>query len=109
MWDAGKAAKSLDPADYPKAFMWRDPSKPVDQVTSYKLCFAENLHGQGTGVAGLHAVWGAITAIAGVLNGARGGVDILAADVAGVKAKVAQYYAKASTLYKDDSIKVPWA
>ena len=108
IWDAGKAAKSLDPKDFPKAFFWVDPAKPADEIGSYKLGFAEELHGTGSGEATLHAVWGGVTAVAGVLKGARGGVDIPAADVPGVKAKVEAYYKKAAKQYGDDSITVPW-
>jgi len=108
VWDADKASASLDPADISKAFFWVDPTKDATNVSSYKLGFAEDLNGDGTGVKQLHAVWAGVTAAAGAIQGARGGVDIPDADVADVKAKIAVYYALAAKTFDDDSIQVPW-
>lgn len=97
-WDSAAAVKGYTlPADG-NHFMWRDPDKPADEIGSYKLPFVD----------GDHAVWKAITAIAAALQGGRGGVAIPEADMAGVKTKVAGYYAKARDKYDDDSIKAPW-
>lgn len=102
-WDAGAAAKSLDDGDYAKAYFWHDQSKPDDQVTSYKLGFASKAGGT------LTAIFRGITAVAGVLQGARGGVKgISSADTAGIKDKVETYYGKAADKYDDPDIKVPW-
>lgn len=101
-WDSGEALKSYDlPADA-DAFMWKDPDGDPAVKGSYKLPFVSKDGGK-------HAVWGAITAIAGVLSGARGGADIPAADVAKIKTKIEGYYADAATKFKDPDIKVPWA
>lgn len=101
-WDAAAATRSLQPGDYPRAFFWHDSSKPSDQVTSYKLPFARRTPG------GLQAVWSGITAAAGALGGARGGVEIPDGDKAGVRTRIAAYYHKAAKQYDDDSIKPPW-
>lgn len=100
-WDSGAAQKSYDlPADA-DAFMWKDPDGDPAVKGSYKLPFVSKDGGK-------HAVWGAITAIAGVLSGARGGADIPAADVAKIKTKIEGYYADAAKKYDDDTIKAPW-
>ena len=101
-WDAGAAKKALDPSDYPKAAFWRDPQGDPKTLAAYKLWFADPS-------GGLHAVWAGVTAVAAVLQGGRGGVNIPEGDVAGVKRKVEAYYAKARDKYGDDSIEAPWA
>lgn len=102
-WDAAAAAKSLDAADYPKAFFWHDQSKPDDEVTSYKLGFASKDGGTMT------AVFRGVTAVAGALQGARGGVKgISAADTAGIKTRVEGYYKAAAKKFDDPDIRVPW-
>jgi hypothetical protein len=108
-WNAGSAAKSLQPGDFSKAFFWRDPTKPADQIGAYKLPFGERGGGMGDGSSGLHAVWAGVHAAAAAIQGARGGVSIPEADVGGVKSRIAAYYSKARTKYNDDSIKVPWS
>lgn len=108
-WDASAADKAVrtwaDAADgpnakYAKAFFVKggDGSKFGD----YKLGYAQPSNGT------LTANWGGVTAVAGVLQGARGGANISPADAAAAKSKVEAYYAKARTQYKDDTIKVPW-
>lgn len=102
-WDAAGAAKSLSADDFTKAFFWHDEEKPEDEVTSYKLGFASK---EGSD---LTAVFRGITAVAGVLQGARGGVnDVPDDELAAIKTKVESYYAKAADLYDDPSLKVPW-
>lgn len=76
---------------------------PADEFGSYKLPFADVIGGE------VKAVFGAVKAIAGVLEGARGGVDIQDQDREGAKRFVENYYAKAAKEYDDDEIKVPWA
>lgn len=102
-WDAGAAEKSLDPADFPNAYFWVDPKGDAKTKAAYKLPFASKAGGS------LTAVWKGVTAAAGAVQGARGGVSIPSGDVAGVKAKIGAYYTKAAKKYGDDSIKPPWA
>ena len=110
-WDgpaADKAVRSWAGAEdapnakYASAFFLKrgDGSKFGD----YGLGFAEPVNGK------LQANWGGITAVAGVLSGARGGLkSVSASDISGIKSRVEGYYGDASKLYKDDSIKVPWS
>jgi len=57
----------------------------------------------------LTAIPRGIFAVAGVLNGARGGVDIPDADKDAVKTQVSKYYDKMAKEFDDDSIVVPLA
>lgn len=103
-WDGGAAEKrvrewaggdSLDWAKYAKGFMWFDPEDP-EKLSSYKLGYADIIDGK------LTAMPRAIYAIAAILKGGRGGVDIPDADKTKVAAHVNQYYEK---LGKDSPLK----
>lgn len=109
-WDGTAAEKSVrewaGAEDAPNAkygqafFLKRDDGSSFGD---FGLGFAEPVEGK------LEANWGGITAVAGVLSGARGGVKGASdSDIAGIKTKVAGYYSKAAKAYDDDSIKVPW-
>lgn len=109
-WDATAAerrvrawadAEEAPNARYRRAFFWYDSDAP-DQFGSYKLQFADVIDGE------LHAVPRAIFAVAAVLQGARGGVDIPESDVAGVKRVVARWYARMAEEFDDDTIVPPW-
>lgn len=102
-WDSGAAAKSLDEGDFPNAYFWVDPDGDPKTKAAYKLGFAQKISGK------LTAIWRGVTAAAGAIQGARGGVQIPSADVAGVKAKIGSYYTKAAKQYNDPDIKPPWA
>lgn len=97
-WDGGAAEKSYDLPEDASCWMWRDPDGDPASKSSYKLPFVSKSGGK-------HAVWKAITAIAGRLSQ----TDIPDADKAGVKKKLEGYYAKARSKYGDDSIQPPWS
>ena len=109
-WDASAAdravrswadAEDAPNAKYGQAFFIKDGDGT--NFGDYRLGFAQPVNGT------LTANWGGITAVAGVLSGARGGVKGLSdAETAGVKSRVAGYYSKAAKKYGDESIKVPW-
>ena len=92
-WDAGEARKRLadwagdDMDKYRKGFLWYDEEN-ADNLTAYKLPIADVIDGR------LYAVPRAIIAAAAAIQGARGGVDIPASDVPGVKNHVEKYYKK---------------
>jgi len=88
-------------ARYRQGFFWYDADN-ADNFGAYKLPFADVIDGT------LTAIPRGIFAVAGVLSGARGGVDIPAADIATIRGKVASYYAKMRTQFDDDSIVAPW-
>lgn len=74
-------------AGYKKAFLWFDESN-ADNFGSYKLPIADVIDGK------LMAMPRAIHAAAGVVNGARGGLDIPASDKKKVIATLKKYYNK---------------
>ena len=109
-WDAAAADKrvqawaggeNMDWAKYGKAFFYVDEADK-EKLGSYKLQFADIIDGE------LKAVPKAIFAVAGILNGARGGVDIPADEQEAIKGKVAAYYSAMAKAFDDDSIKAPF-
>lgn len=92
-WDASEARKRLadwaeeDIDKYRKGFLWYDEEN-ADNLTAYKLPIADVIDGR------LYAVPRAIIAAAAAIQGARGGVDIPASDVPGVKNHIEKYYKK---------------
>jgi HK97 family phage prohead protease len=109
-WDAAAADKrvqewaggdKIDFDKYAQAFFYVDEIKK-NLLGSYKLQFADIIDGS------LVAVPKGIFAVAGVLNGARGGVNIPDSDAAEIKDKVAAYYARLAKQFNDDSIKAPF-
>ena len=87
-------------AEFAKAFVVVDGE--TDDFTAYKLPFADVVDGT------VVAVPKAIQGIAGVLDGARGGVELSDADRDGAKRFVEKYYAKMAKEFGED-ISVPWA
>jgi hypothetical protein len=80
-------AKDEPNAKYRSAHLWYD-GDAKENFTAYKMLFADIIDGQ------LYAVPRGVMAAAGVLDGARGGVDIPATDVTKAKSHLAKYYAK---------------
>jgi hypothetical protein len=74
-------------AKYRSAHLWYD-ADAADNFTAYKMLFADVIDGR------LTAVPRGVMAAAGVLDGARGGVDIPAREVTKAKNHLAKYYAK---------------
>jgi len=109
-WDASAAQSRVrswagaddEPnAKYRRAFFWFDGNAP-DQFGSYKLQFADVIDGT------LTAVPRGLFAVAGVLSGARGGVDIPQSDQDAIKGRVGTYYGKMRSEFDDDNIVPPW-
>ena len=95
-WDGAAAEKRVRAwagaedgpnAKYRDAHLWYDADKP-DNFGSYKLLFADVVKGR------LTAVPRGVMAAAGVVDGARGGVDLDKGDVEKVKKHIARYYRK---------------
>ena len=72
---------------YRKAFLWYD-SKKDHEFTAYKLPIADVIDGD------LKAVPRAVVAVAQVLEGARGGVDLPEKDRPDIRRCVESYYRK---------------
>ena len=109
-WDAGAAEKRVrawaggdNPSwdKYRRASMWFDSDDP-EMLGSYKLGFADIVDGK------LTAIPRGIFAIAAVLMGSRGGVNIPEADQTKVKAHCEKYYAKMRKQFEDEGIIPPW-
>jgi len=110
-WDATAAEKkvrawaggedNMNWNKYRQAFLWYDEESP-ELFSSYKLGFAD--------VAGsrLTAIPRGIFAVAAVIMGARGGVQIPEADMAKVKTHVEKYYTKMQKEFEDEEIVAPW-
>ena len=86
--------------DYRKYFMYFD-GENANLFGSYKLLFADIINGEP------HIIPKAIFSIAGILNGARGGVDITDADKNRIKPVVNQLYKRMADEFNDDSITSP--
>lgn len=110
-WDGAAAEKrvrewatengNIDFNKYKRAFLYRNEEDP-ELLGSYKLGYADIIDGE------LKAIPRGIFAIAGVLQGARGGVDIPQAEQEEAKAIISRYYQKMKQDFKDDSIIPPW-
>ena len=95
-WDGGAAEKRVrkwaDAQDEPNqkyrdAHVWYD-SDNKDNFTAYKLLIADVIGGK------LEAVPRGVMAAGGIMNGARGGVDLPKQDIDRVKSHLAKYYTK---------------
>lgn len=110
-WDASAAEKrvrawaggedNMNWNKYRQAFFWYDEESP-ELFGSYKLGFADIINSR------LTAMPRGIFAVAAVIMGARGGVNIPEADMTGVKSHVEKYYAKMRKEFDDEDIIAPW-
>jgi len=110
-WDSAAAVKriaawaseagELEPARYRRAFFYQDPDSDPAAQGSYKLPYADVINGD------LVAIPKAIQAVAGALQGARGGVDIAASDAATIKRRVSAWYRKMSKKF-GEKMSAPW-
>jgi HK97 family phage prohead protease len=98
-WAGGE--EDIDWTKYRKAFMWYDADNR-DQFGSYKLGYADIVDGE------LRAVPRGIFAIAAVLQGGRGGVNIPAEDKTRIKGIVSRWYAQMRKEFDDETIVPPW-
>ena len=72
---------------YRNAHVWYDADHK-DNFTAYKLLIADVIDGR------LKAVPRGIMSAGGIMQGARGGIDLPQADIGRVKGHLAKYYAK---------------
>lgn len=98
-WAGGE--DSMDWEKYAKAFFWHDADNS-EVFQSYKMGYADVIDGK------LTAIPRSVFAVAGVLEGARGGADIPDAEQARIKEQAGQYYAKMRKEFDDDSLVPPW-
>lgn len=110
-WDSSAAEKRVaawaggddfDPNKYRRAFLYQDEDSDPKLKGSYKLPFADVVDGT------LTAIPRAVFAVAGVLQGSRGGVSIPESDQATIKNRVTALYRKMAKKFNDPSITPPW-
>jgi len=99
--DGSGDAETIDWAKYRSVHFWYDPEND-QEFGGYKLLFADVFDDAQ------QATWKAVVAVASVLQGGRGGVDIPEDEVDAVKSRVAGYYARFAELFMDDEIVPPW-
>lgn len=85
---------------YASAFMVCDGD--ASKFGNYKLPFADVVDGK------LTAIPRGLFAIAAVLQGSRGGVDLSDDDRSAVKGRVEKYYDRMAKEFDDDGLQVPW-
>ncbi|WP_037824880.1 phage minor head protein [Streptomyces sp. NRRL B-1347] len=116
-WDGDQAASrilawatgedgTVDADRLGAAFLYRDPDKDATTLAAYKLPFAD-LFPSGDGER-LEVVARAVFAVAGVLQGAMGGVDLPEDERDSIRARVEQLYARLAEAYDDPSLTAPW-
>jgi len=110
-WDGDEAeaairaktgAEDAPNAAYGDCFFSHD-TDAADRYGSYKLLYCDVIRGE------VMVVPHAIFAVAGVLDGARGGTTIPQADQDEIKMVVGGWYAKMAEEFGDASIVAPWA
>jgi len=109
-WDGNKAEQNIreytgstdkPSADYKKYFMYFD-SENQEQFGAYKLLFADIIDGKP------YIVPRAVFAIAGALQGARGGLDVPEQDRMRIQREVIKLYKKMATEFNDTSLVAPF-
>jgi len=88
---------------YASAFLYQDSDADPMSKGAYKLGVADVLDGD------LHIIPAAVYAVAGVLNGARGGADIPEAQQEELKSVVTGLYKHLAGALDDDTIEAPFA
>lgn len=113
-WDGGKARSrilewatgddgTVNPDKLGSGFLYRDEAADPATVSAYKLGFADVIDDE------LRIIANGVYAVAAVLQGGMGGVDLPAADRDKVRSRVETLYARLAKVYDDPSIQVPWA
>lgn len=103
---ATDADGSVDAERLGEAYLWRDDEADPATSAAYKLPFAD-VFGSGAD-AELHIVPRAVFAIAAVLQGGRGGVDIPDAEQDEIRSRVEALYARLADEFDDPELRAPW-
>jgi hypothetical protein len=99
---AKTAAEDAPNAAYGKCFFWHDAAA-VERYGSYKLLYCDVIDDE------IKAVPHAIFAVAGILDGARGGTTIPDGDQGEIRTVVGEWYEKMAEEFDDASLTPPWA
>lgn len=104
-WDGDAAKRRLAEAGrLNQGTFWRDDSADPDSdvQADYRLPFADIIDGE------LRAVPRAIFAVASVLQGGMGGVDLPADAQENIRERVEDYYDRMRDAWGDDTVRAPW-
>lgn len=104
-WDGAAAKRRLAEAGrLNQGTFWRDDDADPDSdvQADYRLPFADIINGE------LRAVPRAIFAVASVLQGGMGGVDLPAEAQDRIRDRVEDYYDRMRDTWDDDTIRAPW-
>lgn len=104
-WDGAEALRALQDAEaLSQGCFWRDPDAESSSNVQgdYKLPFATVIDGTVT------AIPAGIMAVAGVLQGAMGGVDIPEADIDRIRTRVEAWYERMAEEFDDPDLVAPW-
>lgn len=108
-WDSSSAiarirtftdSKDSPSSKYKSGFLYYNPEEE-DKFGGYKLPIADVVDGK------LVAIPRAIFAVAGVLSGSRGGVDLPDADRSKITGTINRYYIRMSNMFNDDDMESP--
>ncbi|MEU1852924.1 phage minor head protein [Streptomyces sp. NPDC019990] len=116
-WDGDKASSrvlawatdgkdKVDPDKLGSAFLRRDPDADPTTAAAYKLGFADVFDSDDG--PRLEIVANAVYAVASVLQGGMGGVDVPDGEMNELRGRVEKLYARLADAFDDDSITPPW-
>lgn len=104
-WDGPEALRALQDVEaLADGCFWRDPDAEAGSNAQgdYKLPFATVIDGTVT------AIPAGIFTVAGVLQGAMGGVDIPEADIDRIRTRVEAWYERMAAEFDDPDLIAPW-
>ncbi|MCM1964845.1 phage minor head protein [Streptomyces sp. G1] len=99
---ATAADGTVDPDKLAAGYLYRDDEADPATASAYKLPFADVFEGE------LHIVPAGVYAIAGVLQGSMGGVDLPPEDRDAIKGRVETLYARIAKATDDPTLRPPW-
>jgi hypothetical protein len=100
---ANTTPEGADVAKLHRAFLWRDPTLPETQTTSYRMPLGDVLNGE------LTMVFHAIYAAAALISGAHGGLpSVSEADKNKIRNVITDIYKVMAAEYNDSSLRAPW-
>ncbi|WP_371793833.1 phage minor head protein [Streptomyces albidoflavus] len=111
-WDGDAAASrvldhatvegEVDPAQLGAAFLYRSPDADPATLAAYRLGFADVIDGE------LRIIPAGVFAVAGVLQGARGGIDLPADETDALRDRVEDLYERLADTFDDPGLRAPW-
>ncbi|MEU1815149.1 phage minor head protein [Streptomyces roseifaciens] len=100
-WATGEDG-DVDPARLASVYFYRDEEADPATASAYKLPFADIIDGEP------HIIAKGVYAVANVLQGGMGGVDLPEDDRDAIKNRVETLYSRLAKKYGDDSLRPPW-